>query len=183
VRAEPTAIPGATVLRLDRHVDARGDFVKVFQRSVYETNGLDPTLAEVYWSTSGHGVIRGLHLQLPPSEHAKTVTVIRGAIHDVVVDLRVGSPTFHEHVAITLSDAEPCALQVPVGCAHGFQVTSSEDAVVAYLVATEHDPERDTGVRWDSAGIEWPVADPIVSARDAALPALHELDAPFRFHA
>ena len=176
----PPPSRAATVLRLDRHVDARGDFVKVFQQSVYEANGLDPTLAEVYWSTSRRGVVRGLHLQLPPSEHAKTVTVIRGTIHDVVVDLRAGSPTFHEHIAITLSSDEPAALQVPVGCAHGFQVTSDE-AIVEYLVATEHDPERDTGVRWDSAGIEWPVAEPIVSARDAALPALDELETPFRF--
>ena len=72
VQPEPTAIPGVTLLRLGHHVDARGDFVKAFQRSVYEAAGLDPTLAEVYWSTSHRGVIRGLHLQVPPFEHAKT---------------------------------------------------------------------------------------------------------------
>jgi dTDP-4-dehydrorhamnose 3,5-epimerase len=180
VHAEQTGIPGATLLRLGHHVDARGDFVKAFQRSVYEGEGLDPTLAEVYWSTSHRGVIRGLHLQVPPFEHAKTVTVIRGTVHDVVVDLRVGSPSFREHVAVTLTSDEPAALHIPAGCAHGFQVTSLE-ATVVYLVGTEHAPEQDTGVRWDSAGIDWPLPDPTVSDRDAALPALDQIRSPFTY--
>jgi dTDP-4-dehydrorhamnose 3,5-epimerase len=179
VRTEPTTIPGCVLVHLTRSRDDRGDFVKVFRRDVYETNGLDPQVSEFYWSTSRHGVVRGLHFQSPPHEHAKTVTVVSGSVHDVVLDLRAGSPTFGEHAAFTLSDAEPVAVHVPVGCAHGFQVTSAE-ATVAYLVSTEHAPEHDLGVRWDTARIDWPIDRPVLSPRDAAFPALSELETPFR---
>lgn len=167
-------------MHLDRQTDERGDFVKAFQRDVYAAQGLDPAVAELYWSTSRRGVVRGLHFQTPPHAHAKTVTVVRGMIQDVVVDLRVGSPTFGQHVSLQLSEVDPAAVHIPVGCAHGFQVTS-EEAIVAYLVGTEYAPEHDHGIRWDTAGIRWPVADPIVSARDAGFPALAELESPFGF--
>jgi dTDP-4-dehydrorhamnose 3,5-epimerase len=182
VRAEPTEIPGCALVHLTRHTDARGDFVKAFQRDTYAASDLDPAVAELYWSTSVRGVIRGLHFQTPPHAHAKTVTVVSGAIQDVVVDLRTGSPTFGEHVSFLITESEPAAVHVPVGCAHGFQVTSAE-AVVAYLVGTEHAPEHDHGIRWDSAGVEWTVPDPIVSERDAALPALADFASPFTFAA
>jgi dTDP-4-dehydrorhamnose 3,5-epimerase len=180
VRAEPSAIPGCVHVRLDRHEDARGDFVKVLRRDTYESLGLDPTVAELYWSTSHRGVVRGMHFQLPPHDHAKTVTVIRGCIHDVVVDLRVGSPAFGRSVAFTLDAAEPSAVHVPKGCAHGFQAVADE-SVVAYLVGTEHAPDHDTGVRWDTVGADWPLPDPVVSERDARFPRLAEFDSPFRF--
>lgn len=178
--AEPTAIPGCVHLRLDRLEDARGDFVKVLRAGAYTGLGLDPTVAEVYWSTSRRGVVRGLHFQLPPHDHAKTVTVIRGAVYDVVVDLRVGSPAYGQAVTVALTAADPVALHVPTGCAHGFQAVSDE-AVVAYLVGTEHAPEHDTGIRWDSVEAGWPIADPMVSERDAAFPALAGFASPFRF--
>jgi dTDP-4-dehydrorhamnose 3,5-epimerase len=179
VKAEPTAIPGCQLVRLDRPTDARGDFVKLFGREVYEAQGMDSNIAEVYWSTSGRGVVRGLHFQTPPHAHAKTVTVVRGAIVDVVVDLRVGSPMFGQHLTFELSGAEPAAVHIPLGCAHGFQAVSDE-AIVEYLVGTEHAPDHDTGVRWDSAGIEWPVGDPIVSERDRGFPTLATFESPFR---
>ncbi len=180
MRAEATAIPGCTLVHLARHEDPRGDFVKAFQRDAYAALDLDTEVAELYWSTSHRGVIRGLHFQTPPYAHAKTVTVIRGEIQDVVVDLRAGSPTFAEHVAVSISDVAPIAVHVPLGCAHGFQVTSSE-AIVAYLVGTEHAPEHDTGIRWDSADVTWPIPDPTVSARDSAFPTLAALRTPFAF--
>jgi dTDP-4-dehydrorhamnose 3,5-epimerase len=170
------------VLHLARHHDDRGDFVKAFQRDTYVALGLDPTVAELYWSTSSRGVIRGLHFQTPPYAHAKTVTVIRGTIFDVVVDLRAGSPTFGQHISVPISDSEPAAVHVPVGCAHGFQATSLE-AVVAYLVGTEHAPDHDDGIRWDSVGVDWPVPDPVVSPRDAAFPTAAVFVSPFTFPA
>jgi dTDP-4-dehydrorhamnose 3,5-epimerase len=86
---------------------------------------------------------------------------------------------FGRHETFELSGDGPTALHIPLGCAHGFQATSDE-AIVEYLVGTEHAPEHDTGVRWDSAGIAWPIANPTVSARDGSFPTLAELDSPFR---
>jgi dTDP-4-dehydrorhamnose 3,5-epimerase len=180
VDAEPTAIPGCKRLRLVRHEDARGDFVKVLRRDEYAAAGLDPTVAELYWSTSRRGVVRGLHFQSPPHDHAKTVSVLRGAAHDVVVDLRVGSPAYGTAVELQLDAADPAAVHVPAGCAHGFQ-SLADDTVVAYLVGTEHAPSHDDGIRWDSAGVDWPIADAVVSERDAAFPALADFDSPFRY--
>ncbi|MBM3674502.1 MAG: dTDP-4-keto-6-deoxy-D-glucose epimerase [Actinobacteria bacterium] len=178
VRAEPTAIPGCTLVHLDRHADARGDFVKGFAASAYAAMGCDPTVAEVYWSTSRRATIRGMHFQVPPHAHAKTVCVVRGSVHDVVIDLRVASPAFRRHVTVPLNAARPAALHVPLGCAHGFQALE-DDTLVAYLVGTEHDPGADTGVRWDSIGVDWPLPDPIVSERDAAFVALDDFASPF----
>jgi dTDP-4-dehydrorhamnose 3,5-epimerase len=179
VDAEPTAIPGCTRLRLVRHEDARGDFVKILRRDEYAAAGLDPTVAELYWSTSRRGVVRGLHFQSPPHEHAKTVSVLRGAAHDVVVDLRAGSPAYGEVVVLELRGEEPSAVHVPAGCAHGFQALT-DDTVVAYLVGTEHAPSHDHGIRWDSVGVDWPIADAIVSERDAAFPTFADFVSPFR---
>lgn len=178
MQAEPTAIPGCTLMQLDRHHDERGDFVKAFHRSTYRAAGLDPHIAEFYWSTSRRGVIRGLHFQVPPHAHAKTVAILRGEIHDVVLDLRIQSPAFGQHVAFRLGEDAPGAVHVPLGCAHGFQALT-DDALVAYLVGTEHHPGCDTGVRWDSAGIDWPLPDPVVSERDRALPAFAAFTSPF----
>jgi dTDP-4-dehydrorhamnose 3,5-epimerase len=180
VDAEPTAIPGCTRLRLVRHEDARGDFVKILRRDEYAALGLDPTVAELYWSTSRRGVVRGLHFQSPPHQHAKTVSVLRGAARDVVVDLRVGSPAYGRAVVLELRADEPAAVHVPAGCAHGFQALT-DDTVVAYLVGTEHAPSHDDGIRWGSAGVDWPIADAVVSERDNAFPALADFDSPFRY--
>jgi dTDP-4-dehydrorhamnose 3,5-epimerase len=180
VRPEPTWVPGCVVLHLDRHEDERGDFVKAFRRAASVELRLDPTVAELYWSTSVRGVVRGLHFQLPPHEHAKTVTVVQGAVHDVVVDLRVGSPAFGRPLELQLSAAEPAALHVPAGCAHGFQ--SLEDGtIVAYLVGSEHAPDHDAGVRWDSVDATWPLSDVVVSERDRSFPTLAAFDSPFGF--
>lgn len=182
MRAEPSGIPGCVLVRLERHEDRRGDFLKVLQRDVFAELGLDPTVAEVYWSTSHRGVVRGLHFQTPPSDHAKTVNVIRGAIHDVVVDLRVGSPAYGQPMTVTLAADVPGALHVPRGCAHGFQALS-DDTVVAYMVGSEHAPGHDTGIRWDSVAAHWPIVETVVSERDAAFPGLAEFESPFRFPA
>jgi dTDP-4-dehydrorhamnose 3,5-epimerase len=178
VHAEPTAIAGCVHLRLTRHDDARGDFVKAFRRDRFAELGLDPTVAEVYWSTSRRGVVRGLHYQTPPHDHAKTVSVCRGAVHDVVVDLRCDSPSYGHVLETVLSVADAGALHIPAGCAHGFQALS-EEAVVAYMVGTEHAPSHDTGVRWDSVGAHWPIAGVVISERDAAFPTLAEMTPAF----
>jgi len=179
VQAEPTTIPGCARLDLFRADDDRGAFVKLYERSTFAALGLDPDVAEVFCSTSRRNVIRGLHFQLPPHEHAKTVTVLTGRVHDVVVDLRTDSPAFGRHEAFVLDAEGAGALHIPVGCAHGFQALT-DDATMAYLVGTENSREHDTGIRWDSAGISWPHPPSAISARDRSLPALADFVSPFR---
>jgi dTDP-4-dehydrorhamnose 3,5-epimerase and related enzymes len=178
VTPEPTGISGCSVVPLFHHADDRGEFVKVFQASVAAAAGEDPTIAELFWSRSHRGVVRGLHFQIPPHAHSKLVTIISGTALDVVVDLRVGSPTFGQHRALTFDAATPAAVFIPIGCAHGFQATS-DDVTIAYATSTEHAPGADRGIRWDSIDLEWPIADAVASERDAALPTLADFDSPF----
>jgi dTDP-4-dehydrorhamnose 3,5-epimerase len=180
VRADPTSIPGCAHIRLERSDDERGTFVKVYQRSVADAMGFRDTVAEFYYSSSSRGVIRGLHFQCPPHDHAKTVVCIVGSMFDVVVDLRVGSPTYAQHATFSLDALTPSVVHVPAGCAHGFQALA-DDTLVGYLVSTEHEPSHDSGVRWDSAGVEWPLPGPVVSARDRSLPAVGDLVSPFQY--
>jgi len=182
VQVEPTAVAGCVVIRLTRSRDERGDFVKIHQRSVVEAAGLDAGVAEVFVSRSVRGAVRGLHFQLPPHDHAKTVTCLDGRAFDVVVDLRVGSPTFRQCVTFELDAAAPVAVHVPAGCAHGFQATA-DGTLMAYVVSTEHAPEHDTGVRWDSVGVAWPLSAAVVSPRDGSFPALADFESPFRYAA
>ncbi len=176
---EPTDIPGCSVVRVFHHADDRGEFVKVFQASAAAE---DFAVAELFWSRSRRGVVRGLHFQIPPHAHTKLVTIISGTALDVVVDLRVGSPTFGRHHTIRFDAAAPTAVFVPIGCAHGFQATS-DDVTIAYATSTEHAPDADRGIRWDSIGLQWPIADAVASTRDAALPALADFDSPFVYAA
>lgn len=182
--AEATAIPGCLVVPLFHHTDYRGDFVKVYQAAA--VSGVpadeDDAVAELFWSRSARGVLRGLHFQVPPHAHRKLVTVISGAVLDVVVDLRVGSPTYGDHVTIALDAARPTAIQVPVGCAHGFQSTA-DDTVVLYATSTVHAPDADRGIRWDTIGVDWPITDVDVSPRDAGFPPLTDFQSPFTFGA
>ena len=184
--AELTAIPGCLLRPLFHHTDDRGEFVKAYQASGQwdapdggEEHG---AIAELFWSRSARGVVRGLHFQVPPHAHRKLVTAISGTALDVVVDLRVGSPTFGEHVTIALDAATPIAVQVPIGCAHGFQSTA-DDTVILYATSTEHAPTADRGIRWDSIGVEWPITEALLSPRDTGFPTLQDFDSPFTFGA
>ncbi|HMF04613.1 MAG TPA: dTDP-4-dehydrorhamnose 3,5-epimerase family protein [Acidimicrobiia bacterium] len=178
--ADQTPIQGCAHTPLERSDDDRGRFVKVYQRSVADAMGYRDMVAEFYYSCSSRGVIRGLHFQSPPYHHAKIVVCVVGSMFDVVVDLRVGSPTYAEHVTYSLDGAAPSVVHVPAGCAHGFQALA-DDTLVGYLVSTEHELSHDSGIRWDSAGVEWPLPGPVVSARDRSLPTLNDLVSPFRY--
>ena len=180
MNADPTAIPGCSVRRLVRHCDDRGDFVKAFAASAPEPAGADPTVAELFWSHSQRGVVRGLHFQVPPHAQHKLVTIVSGTAIDVVVDLRVGSPAFGVPCIIALDAAIPTAISIPVGCAHGFQATT-DDTTMLYATSTEHVPDADQGIRWDSIGVAWPIADVVISDRDMAFPGIEEFTSPFRF--
>jgi dTDP-4-dehydrorhamnose 3,5-epimerase len=154
--------------------DVRGTLVKTFLGSAFADAGLPTRFPEQFFSQSRRGVVRGLHFQAPPAPQGKLVYCVSGEVFDVVVDLRAGSATYGEHVTAVLSSENWTGLYVPVGFAHGFAALS-ETATLAYLATAEYEPGTDGGVRWDSAGIAWPVDSPIVSDRDAELPRLADL--------
>lgn len=177
---EPTAIPGLHGVRPRVAVDPRGTFVKVYHRNAFESLGFDFSIAEEYYSASVKGVVRGLHFQLPPHAHDKVVFCLGGTVTDVVVDLRVGSPTYGVAESLHLDGEHGAGVFIPLGCAHGFEVTS-DHATLLYMVTTVYEPSADAGIRWDSIPYEWKTGSPIVSPRDGAFPALAEFTSPFAF--
>lgn len=178
----PTALPGLVELRPRVRTDARGRLIKIFHQPEFAKLGLADDFAEVFHTTSVAGAVRGLHFQLPPHHHAKLVACLAGSIWDVGLDLRVGSPSYGRHAAVTLSAAAGNLLYLPAGLAHGFCVPQGQ-ATVLYFATTVHAPDVDAGIRWDSAGINWPVEAPILSERDRGLPALEGFDSPFVYSA
>ena len=173
-------IAGCFLVDFPNFRDHRGLFVKSFQRTAFARQGLECDFIESFYTVSGENVLRGMHFQVPPADHAKLVYCISGSISDVALDLRVGSPTFGEHEAYDLRAEFNNAAYLPRGIAHGFIVRSAP-AVVVYQVTSEHSPAHDTGVRWDSFGGKWPESQPVVSARDEALTPFAQYESPFRF--
>ena len=175
-------LPGCFIVQFPVSHDARGHFVKTIQRSVFEAQGLEGDFRECFYSTSFSNVLRGMHFQMPPSDHAKLVYCAVGAICDVALDLRVGSPTYGKHEVYELSSSASNAVYLPRGIAHGFLVREGP-AVMVYHVTSEHDPARDAGIRWDSFGAAWPVENPVVSERDKGFVGLDEFESPFQYGA
>lgn len=159
--------------------DERGVFVKTFHELTFKEWGLETNFRESFYSESRRNVIRGMHFQLPPHDHAKLVYVPAGKILDVVVDIRRNSSTYGDFLAVELSGENRRLVYIPAGFAHGF-AGLSESSLVIYSTTTVHHPEADSGIRWDSFGCDWGIADPIVSPRDRAFKKLTELDSPFR---
>lgn len=172
------SLGGVRLLRPIVRRDSRGLFVKTMHRDFFAQHGMSADFAEQYYSVSERNVVRGLHFQVPPHDHYKLVTCIEGEICDVVVDLRRDSPTYGQHAAIEMSGTRGDCVYIPSGLAHGFVVRSAR-ALVLYNVSTVYAPAHDTGIRWDSAGIEWEVDVPLVSDRDAGLPPFSSFVTPF----
>lgn len=174
-------LPGVRVLSRSIPTDERGDFVKTFHEPFFRDHGFPLVVRESFCSTSVRGVLRGMHFQLPPEDHEKLVCCIAGSVVDAVVDIRRGSPTYGRHEAVELSGRSSDCLYIPKGFAHGFFV-HSETATLLYYVSTPHAPGFDSGIRWDSVGIEWPTTSPILSARDRSFIRLDEFESPFTYH-
>jgi dTDP-4-dehydrorhamnose 3,5-epimerase len=165
---EPTQIEGAFVIETEPVEDERGFFARTFCQEEFRSQGLDPCVAQCGVSFSARrGTLRGMHLQSPPHAEAKLVRCTRGAIHDVILDLREGSPTFSRWWAVELTPGSGRLLYVPEGVAHGFQ-TLEPDTEVSYQMSRSHVPEAATGVRWDDPafGIEWPLEVTAMSTGD-----------------
>lgn len=156
--------------------DSRGFFMESYKRSEFAAGGIDALFVQDNHSFSTKNVIRGLHFQLPPRAQGKLVRVTRGVAWDVAVDLRKDSPTYKKWMGLELSDTNGLMLYIPAGFAHGFAAISDE-VHLQYKCTEEYDPKLDSGVRWDDPdiGVKWPVASPVVSEKDGALPFLKEL--------
>lgn len=174
----PTSLEGSFVIQLPKFSDQRGTFVKTFQESLFLNNHINFDLKESYFSFSKKNVIRGMHFQLPPHQHAKIVFCPKGVILDVLIDLRKASSTFGHHFKTELSGENAKALYIPEGFAHGFQALTN-DAMTYYLVSSEYNQEKDTGIRWDSFGMDWGSEKPVLSDRDCSFTTLEKLESPF----
>lgn len=175
-----TDLPGLLMIKPRALEDSRGSFIKTFNKSGFSEAGLEVDFREQYYSISKKGVIRGMHFQTPPEDHVKVVYCLSGTIFDVVLDLRVGSPTYGDTRTFELNDGDGAMLYIPKGFAHGFCATS-DSATMMYHVTTEYSPKHDDGVLWSSVPVTWPTDLPIVSERDAGFQAFAEISSPFRY--
>lgn len=168
----PARLRDVWLVEVEPHRDERGFFARTWCRDEFEAHGLDPGLAQASLSYNRRaGTVRGLHFQRPPHEEVKLVRCTRGAIFDVVVDLRSGSPTEGHWQGFELSARNGLSLYVPKGFAHGFQTLVPETDVL-YLISTPQAPEAAAGVRFDdpAIGVEWPMPIAVISDRDRAWP-------------
>lgn len=170
-----TSLPGVLVVQPKVFGDARGFFVETWAEARYRAAGIAGPFVQDNISRSARHTLRGLHLQHPHGQ-GKLVSVVEGSVLDVAVDVRAGSPTFGQHVAVALSSEDHRQLWIPAGFAHGFCVTS-EHAVFAYKCTDTYHQEAELGVAWDdpALGIPWPTREPILSARDRAHPRLADI--------
>jgi len=180
-----TAIAAVKEIRPLRHRDPRGFFSEIFRADLLREHGIGVEFAQENHSLSvDRGVVRGLHFQTPPTAQAKLVRAGAGSILDVAVDIRRGSPTYGQHVAVILSAEEGNQLFVPEGFAHGF-CTLEPNTQVLYKVNRYYSREHDSGLAWNdpALGIAWPVAEEaaILSDKDRRQPRLADLPAYFRY--
>ena len=140
-------------------------FVKTFNKNVFNELNLNFEIRESYFSISKSNVIRGMHFQLPPYDHDKLVYVPKGAILDVVLDLRKNSPTYKNHISVELSDQNKKSIFIPKGLAHGFK-SLLDDTITVYNVSSEYNSKADEGIAFNSFGFDWQNEASIVSTRD-----------------
>ena len=182
MQIEDTTLPGVKILTPARFGDARGFFSESWNRKRMEEHGIELDFVQDNHSMSAEvGTIRGLHFQAPPAAQDKLVRCGQGALFDVAVDIRKGSPTYGAWFGIELTAENGRQLLVPKGFLHGF-ITRAPMTEIIYKCTDYYAPDCDGAVRWDSCGIDWGVdGQPLLSQKDAAAPALAEFDSPFAF--
>ena len=170
-----TDLPGCVVVEPAVFGDARGFFYETWNAQRYGEHGLPTQFVQSNVSSSSKGVLRGLHYQWPRPQ-GKLVSVLEGEVFDVAVDIRRGSPRFGKWTGVVLSAENKRQLWIPEGFAHGFAVLS-ERALFSYLCTEVYVKEADAGIRWNDAtiGIDWPIGDPLLSAKDSASPFLEDV--------
>lgn len=172
MRFHPLPLDGAYLLEREPFRDHRGVFDRTFDAPAMAERGLESTVAQAALSTNHRrGTLRGLHLQLPPAAEAKTVMCLKGAIFDAIVDARPGSPTYGKSHGLMLAEEDGRVLYVPPGFLHGYQ-SLTDGSVVHYTMSAPYTPDLARGVRWDDPDLDiaWPLPEPVISDRDAAMP-------------
>lgn len=170
-------LPSCFLLQPNRVADQRGYFVKTYHEESCKALGISLEIREEFYSVSHKGVIRGMHFQFPPHEHDKLVYCTRGAVRDVLLDLRKGEG-YGRVASAQLSGENGHLIFIPKGIAHGF-VALTDQALMLYKTSTVHAPESDCGVRWDSFGFDWDLDQPIMSVRDQQHATFSDFVSPF----
>lgn len=176
-------IPDVILIEPAVFPDDRGFFMELYKRTPFLSEGVPYDFVQANLSMSRRGVVRGLHYQLRPAEQGKLVTVLRGRVLDVAVDIRAGSPWYGRHVAVELSEGNHRLLWVPPGFAHGFQALE-DGTLVLYLVTKEYSPGHERCIRWNDpeVGVDWPVKEgAVVSEKDRRCPPLREAETNFEY--
>ncbi len=185
MNATQTSIPGVVIIEPRLFKDDRGYFFESFSERDFNTQVREVKFVQDNESMSSYGVMRGLHFQRPPYTQSKLVRCVKGAVLDVAVDIRKGSPTYGQHVAVELTEENHRQFFVPRGFAHGFAVLS-ETAIFQYKCDNFYHPEADGGISIldDSLGIDWriPTDHAILSEKDTKHPLLKDFDSPFDFN-
>lgn len=177
-----TELPGAWIIDLERREDPRGFFARAWDEQELGARGLSTRVVQcnLSWNAKA-GTLRGLHFQRAPHAEVKLIRCTRGAIWDVIADVRPGSPTYRRWIGVELTAENRRTLYVPEGFAHGYQ-TLADDTETYYQVSAYYAPEAEGGIRWDdpALGIEWPDADGerVISDKDLAWPAFRPEPAP-----
>ncbi|NOR48471.1 MAG: dTDP-4-dehydrorhamnose 3,5-epimerase [Methanosarcinaceae archaeon] len=169
-----TRLKGAFIIEPDRLEDERGFFARTFCQKEFEAHGLNPRMVQCNISYNKHkGTLRGMHYQAAPMAEAKLVRCTRGAIYDVIIDLRPESPTYCQWLAEELNAENSKMIYIPEGFSHGFQ-TLEDDTEVFYQMSEFYSPEHTRGVRWDDPvfGVEWPLNAKIISEKDKNYPLM-----------
>jgi len=174
LKVHQTTLPGVLLIEPRVFGDDRGFFMETYRLDAFRAAGIDEVFVQDNHSRSAKGVLRGLHYQ-EPNAQGKLVRCTRGAIFDVAVDIRRGSPSFGKWFGDELSDANKLMLWIPPGFAHGF-CALEDDSDLVYKCTTLYDPAADRAILWNDPeiGIEWPIATPLLSAKDAAAPRLRD---------
>jgi dTDP-4-dehydrorhamnose 3,5-epimerase len=164
-----TKIEGLYVIDALKFSDLRGDLIKPFSKGFFKDSNNNTSFDETWFTKSHKNVIRAMHMQVGPLACEKLVSVINGAVLDVILDTRKDSRTYGETFEIELTDDNRKSLYIPIGCAHGYKVLI-ENTITMYMATQVHDANNDVGYRWDSFGFDWGIKDPILAEKDLKLP-------------
>lgn len=173
----PREVPGLLQSSAINSQDDRGSFTKILSGDLPGQPPLRPD--EVFWSRSHRGVLRGLHVQVPPHAGRKMIALTSGEVRDFVLDLRVGSPWFGKVWESNLTSSAG-ALLIPTGCAHGFEALT-DTVTMIYLQEGTYDAASDIGVLWSSVDVRASTPSPVISLRDQSLPAFIDFESPFKW--
>ncbi|MFI5221958.1 MAG: dTDP-4-dehydrorhamnose 3,5-epimerase [Bacteroidia bacterium] len=180
MQIEKTHLEGLLIIKPDVFRDARGYFYEPYNRKKFEAAGITVEFVQDNQSLSNKGTIRGLHFQSPPFEQGKLVRVVKGAVLDVVVDIRKNSPDYGKHFLIELSETNFLQFWIPAGFAHGFSVLEDQ-TIFEYKCSNYYSRPSEAGILWNDMdlGINWQVGDPVVSEKDQLLPLFKDFKSPF----